>query len=309
MSPSTFRALPGVADVHHVVGLGAPPDLPPSVLIEVPHGACRRAHFETLRARLRGPLPEDLEAYFHVNTDVGAFEAGLAIAQGLLARSRARSVLVIRCLLPRTFVDTNRIVSAPGGDGLRAGGMTSSIPDYVENPDDRALLTELHEQYAGLVDAAAATIMGAGGIGLMPHSYAPRTVGIDRIGPDIGARLREVWAQPERWPLRPEVDLITRTPDGRDLSLPGLALALREAWADRGVLAEEGGTYTLHPATRAAALAELWPGRVLCFELRRDLLVRRWTPFMEMEADPEKVAELVAPIVDGVDGILTSEGR
>ena len=66
----------GVVDVEIVRGARARPDAPPDLLVEVPHGADRRAHYDALRARLRGDLPADLHAFFHVNTDVGAWQLG-----------------------------------------------------------------------------------------------------------------------------------------------------------------------------------------------------------------------------------------
>jgi hypothetical protein len=50
------------------------------VLLEVPHGATRRAELDGLAALLRGQLPRGLDAFFHVNTDEGAPEVALAAA-------------------------------------------------------------------------------------------------------------------------------------------------------------------------------------------------------------------------------------
>ena len=62
-----------------------------------------------------------------------------------------------------------------------------------------------------------------------------------------------------------------------------------------GIAVAENEAYGLHPSTAAAALAARFPGTTLCFEVRRDLLVRRFTPFLEMATDPDAVDRLAAP--------------
>ena len=104
------------------------------------------------------------------------------------------------------------------------------------------------------------------------------------------------------------VSLITDTPDGRDLSPPGLAAALIAAYAEEGLNAVRGGTYSLHPATAACASAQRWPGRLLCLELRRDLLVERWTPFSPMQAAPDAVARLSGPLIQALHAALSARG-
>ena len=133
----------GVAFVEHLRGASAPLGAAPDLLVEVPHGADRRTHYDALRARLQGPLPENLHEFFSMNTDVGAWAFGRATAEAILAADPSRSALLVRCLLPRTFVDTNRVVELAGGD-LTQGGMTAGIPVYVTDPGDTALLLELH---------------------------------------------------------------------------------------------------------------------------------------------------------------------
>jgi hypothetical protein len=290
--------------------LGAGGAAPPCLLIEVPHGADQRAHFDALAGRLRGPFPADLHAFFHVNTDVGAVEVGFAVAAGLVARDPRRSVGLLRCLLPRTFIDCNRALEQPAGD-LQRGGLTAAMAPYVRDADDQALLHALHTAYVGAVHAEVDAVCAAGGLVLIPHTYAPRTVGISAVDDDIVERLRECWApdQVERWPLRPPVDLIVETPSGEDLSPPGAAAALVQAYATLGVEAVRGGTYTLHPATMAYQSARRWPGQTLCLELRRDLLMKSWAPFSPMEADPAQVERLAQPLVDVLDARLRAAGR
>jgi len=52
------------------------------------------------------------------------------------------------------------------------------------------------------------------------------------------------------------------------------------------------GSYALHPSTLAHAFASKSPGRTLCLEVRRDLLVEEFTPFAEMRADPQKLERI-----------------
>jgi hypothetical protein len=298
---------PGVYAEQLIIGAAA--SGPPTVLVEVPHGADEAAHYTALAAQLRGPFPAQLEHFFFVNTDVGAHAVGLAVARGLVAADPRRSARVLRCLIPRTFIDCNRVVEAPAGD-LQAGGLTAAMAPYVTDPADQALLHALHARYAAAAGAAVDAVCAAGGLVLNPHTYAPRTVGISAVDANIVENLHACYA-PERvesWPLRPEVDLITDTPDGLDLSPPGLAAALIAAYAEVGLSAVRGGTYSLHPATSACASARRWPGRLLCLELRRDLLVERWTPFSPMQSAPDAVARLSGPLIQALHAALSARG-
>jgi hypothetical protein len=56
------------------------------------------------------------------------------------------------------------------------------------------------------------------------------------------------------------------------------------------------GSYTLHPGTLAHAFATKYPGKTLCLEVRRDLLVEEFTPFAEMHADPQRVERVALPL-------------
>ena len=89
------------------------------------------------------------------------------------------------------------------------------IVEYVRDADDLALLLSLYDQYRALVRRAFEGICGAGGLGLMLHSYAPREVDVP-VDEKIVERLRAAYAPDtvETWPLRAEVDMITRTAEG-----------------------------------------------------------------------------------------------
>lgn len=299
-------ALPAsVEDVAHVELLRGPyasPEAAPDLLVEVPHGADERAHYDRLRERLHGELPADLHVFFHVNTDVAAWAYGRATAEALIAAAPQRSVLLVRSLIPRTFVDCNRRADYSGGR-LAEGALTPGIPSYVSDESDRALLLELHGRYVDVARRAFALVCGAGGLALVPHTYGPRSLGIEAVDERIVDNLR--WAcAPERhdsWPLRAEVDLLTRDGDGSELAPAGLEAELLAGFAEAGFEAKANDTYFLHPSTLGHAWAVSHPGQVLSLEVRRDLLVDRWLPFEEMHALADRcdrVARVLAPALE-----------
>lgn len=297
-STERFTSIEGVVAVERIVGPEADPAQPPSLLVEVPHGADRRAHYDALRARLVGDLPEDLHVFFHVNTDVGAWGYGRRVAERVVAARPDRSALLLRCLVPRTFIDTNRLEDA--AEGLASGGLTAGVAPYVRHPDDVALLLSLHRAYVGVVERAYELVCEAGGFALNPHTYGPRTIGVARIDDSIVHALRaahepEAWAS---WPERPHIDLITRTADGTRYAPEGMPERLIEAYGAMGLSAVEGGAYTLHPSTQGYRWSTRYPDRVLCLEVRRDLLVEAYTPFEEMRVDPSRVDRIAGPLVE-----------
>lgn len=299
-------ALPGsvehVVDVELLRGPRTDPDAPPDLLVEVPHGADEGHHYEQLRARLSGDLPPDLHEFFHVNTDVAAWALGRATALALIKAAPRRSVLLLRCLIPRTFVDCNRVADYRGGS-LDAGALTPGIPSYVRDDNDHALLLELHTRYVELARHAFAAVCGAGGLALVPHTYGPRSLGVDAVDDDIVTNLR--WAcGPERhdsWPLRPEVDLLTRDGEGQLFAPAGIEDELMAAFSQAGFTPKANDTYFLHPSTLGHAWSVRYPGQVLSLELRRDLLVEAWTPLQPMRpvlAACERVASVLAPALE-----------
>jgi hypothetical protein len=300
MADPTLSSIAGVADVEHVRGPAANGAV---LLVEVPHGA-DRADYDLLRGQLRGPLPDDLDEFFSVNTDVGAWQVGRRVAELVVAADPRRAAVAIRCRIPRTFIDCNRIEDAPEGD-LAAGGMTASVPAYVRDGDDRAHLLGLHRRYVGLVEEAQARL-GERGFLLLPHTYGPRTLGVDTVGDDIVDKLR--WAhEPDRvetWPLRPEVDLITRSQDGGVAAAADVAAQVAASYRALRLNVAENATYHLHPSTLAHRWAERFPGRVFCLELRRDLLVERWTWNRGNQVVAAAVDRFAAPIASAIDDWL-----
>jgi hypothetical protein len=294
-APAPVRSVAGVCEARLVRGAAADAGAPPGLLVEVPHGATRARHFEALRAALRGPFPEDLAAFFHVNTDAGAPEYALALAERFVADAPGRSALVLASEIPRTFIDCNRVIDA-APEAFREGKVTPGLPPYVRDAGDRDLLRARHAAWVEAAEAAYAWVCGAGGLAVMAHSYAPRSVDVE-VDDAIVASLRRAYA-PEvepTWPLRPEVDLIARDPTGRLLAEP-LVRRAAAALEEDGYDAKVSATYPLHPSTLGHRFATRYEPRVVCVEVRRDLLVERFVPFTELAVSPAKVARIVAPL-------------
>lgn len=296
MNAADGLSIPGVCEVTLVRGARCAGE--PTLLVEVPHGATRAAHFDALEHELAGTFPADLREFFFVNTDVGAPELALRLAELAVERDPARSALVLQSLLPRTFVDCNRVIDA----GTRprssaAGEMTPGVHAWVRDPRDLELLLARYGAYRARLESAAETILGAGGLALMVHSYAPRSIDVP-VDERIVERLRAEYA-PERianWPLRPEVDLICSDPEGRMLASEALAAGFERELGAAGFGVARNASYALHPVTLANRIAGRFPGQTLCFEVRRDLLVEPWTPFAEMRADATRIERIAAPI-------------
>lgn len=287
-----------VLEVHRIAGGDAAADAASALLIEVPHGADRTRHYDAWKKKLKGELPQGLVDFFHLNTDVGAWDLGVAVAQELVQRFPSQSCTLVRCLIPRTFVDCNRPADYEGA--LNAGGLTPGIAPYIENVDDKALLLEHHKAYVAKAGALYASICGSGGHAFIPHSYGPRTLGIEKVDADIVKNLH--WAcEPGRhdtWPLRAEVDLLTRDPEGTLLCDPRIESDLVAGFTAAGYAPKCNDTYSVHPASLAHTHCVNYPERVLCAEVRRDLLVDEWTPFAEMEPNAEKIGRAAGVIAD-----------
>jgi predicted N-formylglutamate amidohydrolase len=293
---ASLGSIPGIIDVTVVHGRSASAGAGPDLVIEIPHGATRTDDYTALAAKLTSPLPQDLVDFFHVNTDAGAPELGLAIARRLVAEDPTRSACVLRCRVPRTFIDCNRRMDA-SADEFRAGKVTPGLMPWITSSEDRALLRERYDGYVAAVRDAIARLPDHGAL-LMLHSYAPRTVDVE-VDRDIVVSLRRAY-QPDiepTWPLRPEVDVIARTLNGDDLAPRAVVDALRDALAARGIAVAESATYPLHPSTLAWHHVQQRPGRAVCIEVRRDLLADPFEPFAQMRISDAKVERLVAAFV------------
>jgi hypothetical protein len=311
-----LRSIPDVCEVRLVRSQRAESDIPPALLIEVPHGATSARHFEAIRRRLVSRLPENLREFFFVNTDVGAFECAermarmivdpdaetrlpplLGDAASQIAGLAPRSVLIVRSLVPRTFVDCNRVLTPDGANSE----MTTGVPDYIRNTDDIATLRALHEAYQEVATSGYRRICGAGGMAIQLHSYAPREVQVDRVDDDIVAVLRRAYEPDnyERWNRRPDVDIISCDVDGKFLAPQKLAGTIRECFARVGIAAAENTTYRLHPSTTGYLHSTAYPGQVLCVEINRDRLGDPFTPFAETTIGAGKLTEMSAPLAAG----------
>lgn len=289
-------SIPGVLDVLAVRGAEAAPGGPPDLVIEIPHGATATTDFTAVAAQLTSPLPDGLVDFFHVNTDAGAPELGVAVAHLLVARAPKRSVRVLRCRIPRTFIDCNRRMDASPED-FQAGKVTPGLMPWITSAEDRALLRAAYDRYVGAVAAASAALRADGAM-LLLHTYAPRTVDVQVDG-DIVTNLRRAYlpdVEPT-WPLRPEVDVIGRDLDGHDHSPPEVLAILHDELAAVGVAMANSATYPLHPSTLAWDHVQAHPGRAICVEVRRDLLADPFVPFAQQQIGDAKVARLAEPLV------------
>ena len=292
------RSIERVCEVQWVRGAAAEPNAPPDLLLEVPHGATQAQHFDALREELQGDYDDGLRDFFLVNTDVGAPEIAQAIARAVVAARPDRTAMVVRCELPRTFCDTNRDVARDAvAAASKAGEMTPGLPPWVQHPADRALLLARYFAYREVVEAAFAAVCSAGGAGLFVHTYAPRSLSV-AVDEDIGHTLRDAYAPGalESWPLRPEVDLITHDGAGCELAAPELAASVEQGFRAAGVEVARNDSYHLHESTMAYVLAARFPGQTLCFEVRRDLLLDAFVPFVELHPRGDKVRAVAAPI-------------
>lgn len=275
------------------------------LLIEVPHGATRTQDYALLAKRLKSPLPANLDHFFYVNTDIGAPEGATWIGKALA--KEGFGVVVARCLIPRTFIDTNRVIAKSEG-GKVVDGMTPAVPGYIGDAGDASMLVVMHSVYHALVASAYAAICGkAKGLALQLHSFAPKSVDIQSTDAGIVDALHAAYV-PEayaKWPERPAVDLISATKDGSFRCSPRLCDALVAAYAARGIVAKQNATYHLHPSTMGLVYAKAYPDQVLCVELNRGLLADPFVPFGESRISAAKVETMAAPIAQVLQSSLT----
>ncbi len=280
------------------------------LLVDVPHGATRKADYDAVFNELKGALPAQLEHFFFVNTDIGAPEGAQHLGRTLSAQGI--NVLVARCLIPRTFIDPNRVVALSAPGGAMRDGLTAAVPAYVTHPEDLAWLGEQHARYHAQVEAAYRFVCGQQrGLAVQLHSYSPRSVGITVVDENIvealhAAYVPEVYAT---WPERPPVDLISATKDGAFRTAPKLVEALLAEYARAGIGATENATYHLAPAAMGMVYAQRYPEQVFCVELNRGLISAPFVPFGVSPIDEAEVARLVDPIARVVRDALSAPPR
>jgi len=294
------QSIAGICNTGILSGSKADPKAAPDLLIEVPHGATRQEHYETLRGLLSGDYPDDLIKLFFVNTDVGAPETAVAVARGLLAQQPELKIRILRCLVPRTFVDCNR--EAEDGPSI----LTPQIPNYVTDPDDIEKVAAFHQNYVAQAELVYDEVCGNGGKALILHTYAPRTVELDSFEGNIVQQLGEAWLPKNRrkWPKRPDVDLITAPPDEPSLAPQDLVEDVRRLYASIKVEVAENATFHLHPETLGLRWSRKYPGHVLCVEINRQRLVKKWAPLEPLEVTPGRVQKMAKPLVSAMAGLF-----
>ncbi len=297
--PFRFKSIEGVVDIHVERGSSAAPDSVPDLVIEIPHGATATTDFTSLEDKLTSSLPPGLIDFFHVNTDAGAPELGLAIAARIVADDPTKTVAVLRCRIPRTFIDCNRRIDASPAD-FKAGKVTPGLMPWITTDADRERLRAAYDRYVTVVRDAIALLPGHGAL-LMLHTYAPRTVDVevdDKIGPNLKAAYEP--HKVETWPLRPEVDVISKTLEGVDHAPAAVVDALRAELAAIDIPVATSATYPMHPSTLAYDHVIARPGRALCVEVRRDLLADPFAPFAQMTIGSAKIERLVGPFASAI---------
>jgi hypothetical protein len=86
--------------------------------------------------------------------------------------------------------------------------------------------------------------------------------------------------------------VICRDLEGKSYAPETVLATLRSELAAIGLPVAESATYPMHPSTLAWDHVMARPGRAICVEVRRDLLVE-WAPFEQMRIDTAKVERLV----------------
>jgi hypothetical protein len=265
--PISSRA--GVCDVAFVRGAAADPQQPPDLVLEVPHGATRSAHFTALRARLRGTYAADLHDFFCVNTDVGAPELANAIAKrvhgGAAATDRRRGAMPaaahVRRLQPphrsrrrsparRSAGETDAGPAAVGRGSRRPRTAARGLLRLPRRRDRRVRRRMRQRRFRDVrAHLRAAQRRRRRSTRTSSRVFAPPTLA-ERIG---------------TWQLRPSVDLITHDPEGRELASPELASRSAEAFAAAGFdVAQERRLLAAPGDARARVRDEpRWPHVVL----------------------------------------------
>src|SRR5688500_9403014 len=242
-------------------------------------------------------MPASLVDFFHVNTDAGAPELGEETARVFVAAEPARSVLLLRCRIPRTFIDCNRRIDASPAE-FKEGRVSPGLMPWITTAEDRALLRARYDAYVAAVRAA---VPGPDGAMLLLHSYSPRTVDVE-VDAHIVENLHRAYlpdVEPT-WPLRPEVDVIGKSVSGESFTPPAIFEALTRSFGALGIAVADSATYPMHPSTLAYEHVMRHPGRAVCVEVRRDLLADPYEPFAEMRIGPAKVARLAAPLASAL---------
>ena len=286
---------------HRLAGPEADDQAPATIFLEIPHGATTHAHLEAIKT-LDAQTPEDWDTVYWCSTDQGAPEVALRAAQlltspewawaqlGQAAAQQAadRVVVLIRGLIPRHYVDLNRLWVPQ--DQTAGVGLTPTLPEFLrQQPEPGRKLQALHTRYHAAIMAQYEQTCGLGGQAMQIHTYSPRSVSAPQGV--SGPLLRRAWSDAEReqWPLRPIGQLITGRADEPPLSDAALVDALRREFEAIGVTLAVNEPFAFHPVTTLDQLAHRWPGQLTALELGREFLAQRYDPLGPWTPDVQVV--------------------
>jgi hypothetical protein len=277
-----------------------PQDKPIDVIIEAPHASYDKDEWMELRGRLEklgvpASILDSLESLHKVKSDVGSGNIAQAIAAHLQTLWPNLRIAVLMGDFSRVVVDFNRL--APGE------GMTPPIPSEIQGEARKWLAAE-HLKYLEEADALWGQL-GPNGWGICPHTYAPRGVAIPD-GMTAAQAAQAFWSDTEaqeRSPLRSPVDIIWQRPDTdtfqhkRPKILDRIKRALEDALK---VVATENKEFSMLEVVTADLRMAKHPGQVVCFKVRRDLVVDPhsggWQPGEFMEPNLELCGQIGAAI-------------
>ena len=270
----------------------------PSVFIELPHGATKTEHYHTFAQRMP-EIDTSMIQFFYTNTDIGTPE----LAKEVMSLLEETDVCILQSYIPRTFVDCNRNLERNLSD-YKAAKVTPGLPSYVPEHHHQ-WLKDIHKRYTRKAEELYKKVCGNNGVAIMLHSYAPKSVGIHTVDKDIVEKLR--WAyEPEQytqWPERPEIDIICTTLEGVNIAHPILYKELRALLGTQYTIGSSQ-TYPMHHATMAYAHAQKYFEQTLCLEIRRDLLVEKFRPCVELPIQPQRIHHFAQKIAKAIQQTL-----
>lgn len=283
-------------------GPEADQEAPATVFLEIPHGATTAAHLEAIKT-LGAEAPEDWDTVYWCTTDQGAPEVASAAAKLLVDPSWAmealgeraaedaakRGVCVVRGLIPRHFIDLNRLWIDE--QEAKQANLTPIVPPFLKSqPKVGGQLRALYREYHSVINAQYERTCQAGGQTMQVHTYSPRSVSAPNGV--SGQVLREAWsdAKRESWPLRPAGQLITGRADEPALSDARLSALMVEEFAKADFELSINDPFSFHPVTTLDALGHRWPGQVMAIELGRERLAERYDPLGPWTPSPTVVA-------------------